>query len=378
MSTTIIILLCHFLTAFTVLGMPLFMPRILDSFSVENLNYLIGIIFIVPISCAALSAPIWGRFSDRYGKKKSLLRAQLGLTLGFLISGFSESLTFFMIGLVIQGVSGGTLAASNAYFSCFYKGKALANKLNLTQLSTRFALIIAPLILGLFSKNEHPLLIYRYLALLPFTALLICLCLPKDKISIKAPFKHSNNIKNTQSFSNLLYLQFLFCFSMVITFPYFLPYVEHLGENRDLIVGFYYSFPNFVYLFLIFYLTKLTLPAKLQSIFGFILLGCGCLGQFLILTSDTLILYRLLFGLGILLTYNGLHQLLSQHIRYQSAGFYFGKFDSIGKWAGVFAGIFASFTTQYLSVDYPFLFGAISCAIAVILLTTNSDGQLSR
>ena len=179
-----VVLFCHFLTAFTALGMPLFLPRMLASLGGDESGYLVGLMFIVPTICTALSAPWWGKFADRYGKKTSLLRAQIGLVLGFLLSGFADSVSMFAIGLVVQGISGGTLAASNAYLSRFYQGKALANNLNLTQSSARLALVSAPIILGLFTHIDDPLMIYRVLALLPLLALFICIGLPKDDVDV--------------------------------------------------------------------------------------------------------------------------------------------------------------------------------------------------
>ena len=268
MPILIIVLFCHFLTAFTALGMPLFMPRMLNSLTTENSDYLVGIMFVVPVLCSALSAPWWGRFADKYGKKRSLLRSQLGLTSGFLMSGFADTLTLFSLGLIVQGISGGTLAASNAYLSSMYKGRSLAKSLNLTQFSARLALVSAPLLLGFFTEIEQPLLVYRYLALLPCTALIISLFLPKDEDVIDAVIKPTNKSSKNTVFSQLLYLQFLFCFAMVVTFPYFLPYVQSLGDVRDTMAGFYYSFPHFVYLLLAFFLAKLTLSAHLQSLSG--------------------------------------------------------------------------------------------------------------
>ena len=226
MRIVYIVLFCHFLTAFTALGMPLFMPRMLDSLVEGESQYLIGVMFIVPPLCAALTAPWWGRFADKYGKKKSLLRAQGGLTIGFLLSGFTDNLWLFCFGLIVQGISGGTLAASNAYLSSQYKGLALAKSLNLTQFSARLALVTGPILLGLFTQIAEPLNIYRYLSLLPLSALLISLYLKNDAAKNKLTNDLENNKQQNNIFTKLLFLQFsknvvLFCnggdFSLFLT-----------------------------------------------------------------------------------------------------------------------------------------------------------------
>ena len=378
MRIVYIILFCHFLTAFTALGMPLFMPRMLSSLIEGESQYLIGVMFIVPPLCAALTAPWWGRFADKYGKKKSLLRAQGGLTIGFLLSGFADNLWLFCFGLIVQGISGGTLAASNAYLSSQYKGLALAKSLNLTQFSARLALVTGPILLGLFTQIAEPLNIYRYLSLLPLSALLVSLFLQRDDLKSRT-IVHLNNQKNQKNtVTQLLFLQFLFCFSMVGTFPYFLPYVQTLGKISDSIIGFYYSLPHLVYLLFVFFIGKLTLSAQKQSLFGFSLLGIACMGQFSLQNMDSLIYYRLLFGLGMLLCYSGLHLLLTQQLQQHQAGLFFGRFDALGKWAGVLAGLMASFIAHYFSLHWPFLMSSFACLIAIVILVTDTKQSFTQ
>jgi len=368
MSVVYIVLFCHFLTAFTALGMPLFMPRMLSGLTEGDPQYLIGIMFIVPPLCAALTAPWWGNFADKFGKKKSLLRAQGGLTIGFLFSGFADNLWLFCLGLIIQGISGGTLAASNAYLSSKYKGKELANSLNLTQSSARLALVAGPILLGFFTQIVEPLHLYRYLSLLPLSAFLVSLFLQADEVIDKPEVGFKKNKTEQKTFTQLLFLQFLFCFSMVVTFPYFLPYVQTLGVSSDSVVGFYYSLPHLVYLLLALFIGKLTLSARKQSVFGFSVLGIACIGQFSLQNTDGLILYRLLFGLGITLCYSGLHLLLSQQLQQHQAGLSFGRFDAWGKWAGVFAGLVTSYFSQNLPLNWSFLLAGFTCLIAILIL----------
>ena len=374
------VLMCHFLTAFTALGMPLFMPRMLASLMEGDPEYLTGIMFIVPVLSAALTATWWGRFADKFGKKQSLLRAQLGLIVGFLLSGFADTLWIFCLGLIVQGLCGGTLAASNAYLSSQFKGASLAKSLNMTQLSARLALVSAPVVLGTFTQIESPLDIYRYLTILPFIAFVVCLFLEKDehvntvnKSQLKSKLKpvtlsETPETTNTNKMSQVLLLQFLFCFSMVVTFPYFLPYVQKLATSSDSLVGFYYSLPHLVYILLATTIGKLTLSAKKQTLLGMLILSASCLGQFLLTDTNGLVIYRVLFGLGMLLSYSGLHLMLSERLQHHKAGLTFGRFDAWGKWGGVLAGLAAGYITQQLSLDWPFLLASIACIFAVIIL----------
>lgn len=361
------VLLCHFLSAFSVLGMTLFIPRILQNLDANLPGYWVGLLFTLPSVCTALSAPLWGRFADRFGKRTSLLRAQLGLIIGFLLCGFAESISTFAIGLLVQGACGGTIAASNAFLSTRQKGETLAKSLNLTQISARMALIIAPILLGVTLQWIAPLQVYRYLALLPFIAVLITLNLPAD-----TPHTSSNRragaIPLPRALHLLFILQFLFCFAMVATYPYFLPYAGTLGVTTEGLVGLLYSLPHVVYILLIVPAGKIRLPAQGQALLGLLCLGLSCTGQYLAVSLEQLWPLRLLFGIGVVFAYTGLNRLLSAQVDKAQAGRTFGFIDSAGKWGGVLAGLGAATSTSIQHSATPFLLSAVSCGIAITLL----------
>lgn len=362
MRLIVCVLFCHFLSAFSVLGLPLFLPRMLAAFDTQTPDYLVGVLYALPSVCTALSAPLWGRFADQYGKRLSLLRAQLGLMAGFLISGFAESVPVFAAGLIIQGLCGGTLAASNAYLAVQQQGKVLASSLNLTQVSARLALIIGPIVLGLFTQLADPLLLYRVLAILPAVAICLTLFLPVDQV---APKDITKAVKSSADLSIrlLIMLQFLFCFSMVVTFPYFLPYAAKVGVSHDSLVGVFYSLPHVLYILLVVPLGKLSWSATYKTSGGLLILALSSLTQYLAVTEMMLLIGRVFFGVGIVLSYCGLHQLLSANVLATNSGSVFGKFDASGKWAGFAAGIVAGGVVTLF--DYRFTF-ALSMFSAVL------------
>lgn len=374
----ILVLLCHFLSAFTALGMPLFLPRMLVSIDPLLGDYWVGFLFVAPSVCTALVAAYWGRFADKYGKRASLLRAQLGLSLGFIVSGFASSIEIFTLGLIIQGLCGGTLAASNAYLSSMQMGKELAQSLNYTQLSARLALLFGPVVLGLFTRIAEPLMVYRYLALLPLLAFVIAWFFPENRES-KNKFaltkdKSVSAIKNrakaqwNAELTTIITLQFLFSFSMVVTFPYFLQFSYQLGLANDSVIGLIYSLPHLVYLVLIYFVGKFYWSPRSQATMGLIALGLACAGHSMVESVIPLCFLRLLFGIGMVLSYNGIHRLLSDQLLDGSAGFIFGRFDACGKWAGVGAGLLAGLLVTFTNPVAPFIVATVSSLIAVILL----------
>lgn len=374
MRILVCVLLCHFLSALSVLGMPLFMPRMLDALGSGAPYYLIGVLFALPSICTAVAAAYWGRFADRYGKRMSLLRAQLGLSVGFLLCGFAGSLEMFILGLVIQGLCGGTLAASNAYLATQQQGKHLANSLNLTQLSARLALIVGPITLGFFTQISDPLLLYRGLALLPLVAFLATLWLPIDSV-IQRGEKAMNEAFSPIVAAQLTALQFLFCFSMVVTYPYFLLYAEDLGLMSDSLVGLIYSLPHLTYALLLVPMSKLPWEVTAKIMVGLLLLAISGVMHLSTSSIDILVLARLLFGIGVLMTYNGLHLLIANVVSPASSGKVFGRIDASGKWAGVVAGVLAGVSVAQINLSAPFFLSITSALLAISLLWVFNKGK---
>ncbi|EKT4468429.1 MFS transporter [Pseudomonas putida] len=359
------VLLGHYLSAFTALGVPLYLPRILADLAPDAPGWSIGVLFVLPTLCTALAAPIWGRLADRHGCRLSLLRAHAGLAAGFLLAGLSPNLAVFALALVIQGTFGGAMAASNAYLATQLNDGNLSRALNWTQYSARLAMISGPILLGLLTASGMGQELYRVLAWLPLLAFVLILPLPDDRGQAKAGKKAGDTGSDLpQDLPRLLVVQFLFCFAMVVTFPYFVPYGEALGVRNDALIGLLYALPHLVYLVALPWFQRhennLLLP-------GLALFALGNVLQFGASDPWLLFAWRLLGGLGMLLAFIGLHRCLSQRRNQGSAGRLFAWFDSSGKWAGAAAGVVAGLVSQRLGIASPFLVASLAAFAALLL-----------
>ncbi|WP_339388377.1 MFS transporter [Vibrio caribbeanicus] len=378
------VLLCHFIAAFAALGMPLFLPTVLPTLGSSVNAEWAGVLFILPTFCTAMAARFWGQFADRYGRRRSLLRAQIGLAAGFMLCGLATTLPMFVFGLIVQGTFGGTMAASNSYLSSqVEEAKELAKTLNKTQLSARLALIVAPIGLGWALSETNPLTAYLWLAILPLIAFAITLTLPVDKTE-----GHQTQSKNpvgkphtrsAYSLSALYWVfgaQFSFAFAMVVTFPYFSPYVEQYGDMSPTWIGFMYALPHGVYLL---FATKIdTLSERINRHqqqgtlwLGFTLLFLSCV-MHLEQNAALLFVARVVFGFGMVCCYQGLHQALTNRLNRQHGGKVFSRFDAMSKWGGVAAGLSASLIIRFYSLDVPFLLSALVSVATLIALIIHS------
>lgn len=381
------VLLCHFIAAFAALGMPLFLPMVLPTLGAHIDSDWAGILFILPTFCTALAARFWGQFADKFGRRRSLLRAQLGLAAGFALCGLADNLAMFVFGLIVQGTFGGTMAASNSYLSSQIKdAKTLGTSLNKTQLSARLALIVAPIGLGWSLSETNPLNAYLWLSALPLLALAITLTLPADsivKLDADKEVKGQKTIQTEQATQkpvhNLYWVfgaQFCFAFAMVVTFPYFSPFVQQYGVTTPAWIGFLYALPHGVYLLFAGKIHLFSEWLNRRHPQNTLYLGFGLLSvstaMHLIPDQTTLIIARVVFGLGMVCCYQGLHQALANQIDRQQSGKIFSRFDAMSKWGGVAAGLSASFISSLGWLEVPFLLSTLisfSTAIAMIILS---------
>ena len=371
-SLIVTVLFCHFISSFTILGMPLFFPKIMADFLSSEQQMYIGWFYVLPTICSVISSPLWGRFADKYGKRLSLMRAQIGLMTGFIIAGLAPNLWVFSLGLIIQGTCGGTFAASNAYLASQVSSSELAKTLNLTQFSARLSLLVAPILLGVLINIEQPLTLYCYLAFLPFWAAIAISRLPAKEKQYEKTLKKAEQKGQQQgfqlSFNQLLLVKFLFSFSVVVSFPYFYPYMQSLGTTNDTLIGWYFSLPHLVYLVVIAINNNWQkhYSATHLCIIGLSALLIAALCQYQTTSASFVFIWRLLMGIGICLTFIGLHQGITV-LKTEKTGLMFGRLDSVSKLAGVIAGLCSGLAIQNLNIQSPFLISSLTCAFALLL-----------
>ncbi|MFB7614289.1 MFS transporter [Kitasatospora sp. NPDC056181] len=140
---------CYFVVSFAALGLPPFLTDTLPALGDPQGRWA-GALYVVPTVFSALGAPLRGRLADRFGRKRLLLRAQLGLTVSFLLAGAADSLPAFTLALVLQGFLGGTFAATNGYLAAALDGAQLSRALTLMQGGAVAAGAVAALANGRF------------------------------------------------------------------------------------------------------------------------------------------------------------------------------------------------------------------------------------
>ena len=133
-----------------------FYVKSLGGSGVNILGFHFGIGIIVGFIIAAftvaqlLSAPMWGRFSDRVGRRPALLIALSASAIAYLIFGFADSLLLLFLSRVVQGAGGGTVGVIQAYVADSTAPQDRARALGWLSATTNLGVALGP-VLGSFA-----------------------------------------------------------------------------------------------------------------------------------------------------------------------------------------------------------------------------------
>jgi len=103
-----------------------------------------------------LSSPVWGRFSDHYGRRPALLAGLLAEAAAFVIFGFANAVWLLFLSRLIQGAGGGTTGVTQAYVTDTVTPANRARALGWLSAATNLGVMIGPVIGSLtFHLGHH-------------------------------------------------------------------------------------------------------------------------------------------------------------------------------------------------------------------------------
>ncbi|PYP67397.1 MAG: hypothetical protein DMD26_04695, partial [Gemmatimonadetes bacterium] len=78
-------------------------------------GFVIGLLISAFSIAQLLSAPTWGRVSDRFGRRPAVITGLLISALAYVVFGLAGTLWVLLLSRVVQGVGGGTVGVLQAY-----------------------------------------------------------------------------------------------------------------------------------------------------------------------------------------------------------------------------------------------------------------------
>jgi MFS family permease len=371
----------------------------------RSINFGIGVITAIMVSAFTVaqlvSAPVWGRFSDKFGRKPALLVALGASALAYLVFGFANSLWLLLLSRIVQGAGGGTVGVIQAYVADSVEPSQRARSLGWLSAATNLGVALGPVV-GAFAvtlgdagiSSGMPLRVGH--AMPGIIAAFMCLAatvfawkfLPESrdehpggaerKTSRQAILRVVSHSGEPASRLIWIYAITMGAFNGVTAvLALFLAYRFQVTEKT---IGYF-----FMYVGAISVLARVLLLGKAVdrfgearlSRFGMVVLAIGLGGMPLSSSLLGLAFFVALIPLGTAFTFPCVTGLLSRVIASHERGLYMGVQQTFGGLARVVAPLWAGFAFDRLGIGVPFYTSAV-VVLATISLGLGLDQYARR
>lgn len=102
-----------------------------------------------------LMAPVWGRLSDRFGRKSILLICMAGEAISYVFFAYSENLTQLYLARALSGFFGGSISTASALMSDISKPEERSKSMALIGMAFGLGFVIGPSIGGLIGYIQN-------------------------------------------------------------------------------------------------------------------------------------------------------------------------------------------------------------------------------
>jgi MFS family permease len=343
-----------------------------------------------------LSAPMWGRFSDRVGRRPVLLIALGAAGIAYLIFGFAHSLFVLFISRLVQGAGGGTVGVIQAYVADSTDPKDRARALGWLSATTNLGVALGP-VLGSFAialgkrdlmPGPGTLMVGR--AMPGIIAAALCLL---NMIFVARYLKESRDLSeqhpagekrqtsrqaiwrvishSSEPASRLILIYAIAIGAFQGSFSVLALFLNARFEVTEQTIGYFFMYIGSISVFARVLLLGRAVDwlgeANLSRL-GLVLLAAGVLGMPLSQNLWMLALAVALIPLGTAFTFPCVTALLSRVIDPRERGLYMGMQQTYGGVARIIAPLFFGWAFDSIGVSSPYFFSS------AILLATISLG----
>lgn len=93
-----------------------------------------------------LSAPLWGRFSDKHGRRPALIVGLASSAVAYVVFAYADSLWLLLLSRIVQGAGGGTVSVIQAYVADVTRPEDRAKSLGWLSAATNAGVAIGPVL----------------------------------------------------------------------------------------------------------------------------------------------------------------------------------------------------------------------------------------
>lgn len=229
--------------------LPIYMQNELGA-TADNVSLWSGVTYAITFAISAFVSPIWGKLSDKMGKKPMIIRASFLLAITYFLGGIVRTPFELFLVRAFQGIASGLWPACLVMMSACVPKNKLGISMGLMQSANICGGIIGPLLGGIlataFGMRNSFYVGAVALSLITVTTILFI------KEPPAAPEKESNKAQNTSYLTfikdkNILILLLCVCMTNLVILqiqPIVSLYVQQLSHNSDkavLLTGFIMS-----------------------------------------------------------------------------------------------------------------------------------------
>src|SRR5689334_14475456 len=365
-----------------------------------GLHFGIGVIagFIISSFTVAqlIAAPMWGRFSDRVGRRPTLLIALSASAVAYLIFGFAHSLLLLLLSRVVQGAGGGTVGVIQAYVADSTEPKDRARALGWLSATTNLGVALGP-VLGSFAITlgnrdllPGPARLEMGHAAPGLLAAALCLINiafaaryltesrnPSDHVAVEGEERRTSRqiilrviSHSSEPSSRLIWIYAIAMGAFQGSFSVLALFLNARFQVTEQTIGYFFMYVGSISVF-----TRVLLlgrmvdwlgEAKLSRL-GLVLLGLGVLGMPLAGNLGTLAIAVALIPLGTAFTFPCVTALLSRIIQPRERGLFMGMQQTYGGVARAFSPLFFGWAFDSLGVSSPYFFASVFIFATVFL-----------
>jgi MFS transporter, DHA1 family, tetracycline resistance protein len=332
--------------------------------------------------CQLLTAPLWGRLSDRLGRRPALMASMTAAALAYLWLGAAGALWMLFAARALAGACAGNIAAAQAYIADITRPEERAHGMGMIGAAFGLGFIFGPALGGFLAGNDPATANLQSPAWaaggLSFTALCGVLFLlreshPKDRRGLAPPPGRVGLILGALRrpvLSRLIVIFFLVILAFAAMESIFALWALRQLEWGPERVGYVFAYLGFVSAIMQGGLTRRLTKRhgeKRLLLCGLVLLAIGLVivpyCRLLVVLGGAF--FVLAIGLG--LTQPALNSLISRRAGGGEQGQVLGVTQSVGSLARVIGPPLAGYLFADLGRASPFLWGAATVAIAFVL-----------
>lgn len=360
-----------------------------------GIGTLVGFIIAAFTVAQLLSAPMWGRLSDRVGRRPVVIIALTASGIAYLIFGFANSLFLLFLSRLVQGAGGGTVGVIQAYVADSTDPRDRARALGWLSATTNLGVALGP-VLGSFAiaLGKRDLMpgsatLHMGHAAPGIVAAILCLLNiifatryltesrdEKDHEPTGEPPRTSRQAvwrvisHSSEPSSRLIWIYAIAIGAFQGSFAVLALFLNARFQVTEQTIGYFFMYVGAISVF-----TRVLLlgrmvdwlgEAKLSRV-GLVLLALGVLGMPLARNIPMLAIAVALIPLGTSFTFPCVTALLSRVISPRERGLYMGMQQTYGGVARVIAPLFFGWAFDSLGVSSPYFFSSAFIAATIFL-----------